>query len=318
MFRRSLRARLVGYFLLLSLLTVAIIGVVVNVRATDDLRAAAVDHLSTAADSRASAVQRWLEEQRRNVTFSAGLFEESSDDRAAITTLLGTGSDAEAARDEVRATLAYVVRQSSATQELMVLDLDGTIQVSTFTAHEGAAQADEPYFTRAVSGGGIVGVFDWQLIGEPSIAAVAPIEVDGERVAVLAGILDLSRIHAVLLERVGIGPSGVTYIVSPSHRGVPAHRGHRLRARRRGQPGRGVRSGPRVRGPGRDRRAGLRRAAGPRHLGHLRPRHPPDPGARIDGGARRRRRPRGLGPGRIGGRGRHAGSIVQRHDGAAA
>ncbi|MDQ2674402.1 MAG: response regulator [Chloroflexota bacterium] len=100
----------------------------------------------------------------------------------------------------------------------MVLDLDGTIQVSTFAAHEGAAQADEQYFARAVAGGGIVGIFDWQLIGEPSIAAVAPIDVNGERVGVLAGILDLSRIHAFLLERVGIGQSGVTYIVSPERR----------------------------------------------------------------------------------------------------
>ena len=217
-FRRSLRARLLGYFLLLSVLTVAIIGAVVNIRATDDLRAAALDHLSTAADARVSAVERWLEEQRRNVTFSAGLFEESTDDREAIRSLLRAGPDVETARDAVRSTLAYVVRQSSATQELMVLDLDGTIQVSTFAAHEGEAQAEELYFTRAVSGGGIVGVFDWQLIGEPSIAAVAPIEVDGERIAVLAGILDLSRIHAFLLERVGIGESGVTYIVSPERR----------------------------------------------------------------------------------------------------
>src|SRR5690606_16165535 len=53
---------------------------------------------------------------------------------------------------------------------------------------------------------------------EPSIAAVAPIDVDGERIGILAGILDLSRIHAFLLERVGIGESGVTYIVTPDRR----------------------------------------------------------------------------------------------------
>ena len=216
---RSLRARLVGYFLLLSVLTVAIIGVVVNVRATDDLRSAAIDHLSTAADSRVSAVQRWLEEHRRNVAFSAGLFEQTAEEREGIQSLLITGAgDVESARDSVRATLAYVVRQSSATQELMVLDLDGTIQVSTFTAHEGAQQRDEPYFARATVGGGIAGVFRWELEDEPSIAAVAPIEVDGERIGVLAAILDLSRIHAFLLERVGLGESGVTYLVSPERR----------------------------------------------------------------------------------------------------
>ncbi len=216
--RRSLRARLVGYFLLLSVLTVAIIGVVVNVRATDDLRSAAIDHLSTAADARVTAVERWLDEHRRSVSFSAGLFDQSTEAGDALRGLLVAGDDSDAARNAVRETLAYVVRQSSATQELMVLDLEGRIRVSTFAAHEGADQADEPYFARATTGGGIAGVFRWALEDEPSIAAVAPVEVDGERVGVLAAILDLSRIHAFLLERVGIGESGVTYLVSPERR----------------------------------------------------------------------------------------------------
>ena len=48
-FRRSLRARLVGYFLLLSTVTVVLVGVIVYARATGDLTASVYDRLDAIA-----------------------------------------------------------------------------------------------------------------------------------------------------------------------------------------------------------------------------------------------------------------------------
>ncbi len=219
-FRRSLRARLVGSFLVLSLLTVGVIGYVVNVRATDDLRTAVLDQLNTAADARVSVVERWLDEQHRNVLFVAGLLETQDGGRATVGAALGDGTDADAARDDVRSTLAFAVRQTTGLQEVMLLDADGTIRVSTFGAHEGVPQGEEGYFTRGLAQPGIEGVFDWSLTGAPTIMAMTPVEVEGERAGVLAAVLDLSRLHSILLERVGIGESGTTILVSPDGRPV--------------------------------------------------------------------------------------------------
>lgn len=66
---RSLRARLVGYFLLLSSVTVAVVGIVVYARATDDLTKSVFERLNAVAEVKADSLDRWIDEQRRNVVF---------------------------------------------------------------------------------------------------------------------------------------------------------------------------------------------------------------------------------------------------------
>jgi PAS domain S-box-containing protein len=218
--RRSLRGRLVGYFLVLSLLTVGVMGLIVNVRATDDLRTAVLDQLNTAADSKASVVERWLDEQLRTVVFTAGLFDRAPGEGDHVQSLLSGEGEADAARDALRETLAFVVRQTVDAQELMILDLAGTIQVSSFREHEGVDQSGEGYFQRRSSSTGIDGVFQWALQDALAIAAVTPLEVEGEQVGVLVAMLDLSRLHAILLEQAGLGGTGATILVSADHRQV--------------------------------------------------------------------------------------------------
>ena len=118
-----------------------IIVTIVNVRATADLQAAVLDRVDAAAGLRADAIQRWLDEQERSVVFLGGLFTEVASAQEDIRALLEEGASPDemaAATDAVRTTLDYVIRQTADAQELIVLDIDGTIQVSTFPAHEGA------------------------------------------------------------------------------------------------------------------------------------------------------------------------------------
>ncbi len=65
--RRSLRARLVASFLLVSAITVVVVGAVVYVRATDDLTASVYDRLDAVVGIKADALDRWIDEQTRNV-----------------------------------------------------------------------------------------------------------------------------------------------------------------------------------------------------------------------------------------------------------
>src|SRR4029079_12381020 len=67
--RRSLRARLVAYFLLLSTVTVLVVGAVVYVRATGDLTAGVYDRLDAVASVKADSLERWIDEQTRNVVY---------------------------------------------------------------------------------------------------------------------------------------------------------------------------------------------------------------------------------------------------------
>ena len=67
--RRSLRARLVASFLIVSAITVLVVGAVVYVRATDDLTSSVYDRLDAVAGIKADALDRWIDEQTRNVVF---------------------------------------------------------------------------------------------------------------------------------------------------------------------------------------------------------------------------------------------------------
>jgi len=224
--RRSLRARLVGYFLLLSVLTVVVVGMVVNVRATDDLRAAILDRVSAAAALKTDSVERWLEEQRRTAVFLAGLLGDvagTSDRDDLRPLLLGEGTDAEraAARASVDATLGFIRESTADAKELLLVDSDGMIRVSTVPAHEGRRQSGEPYFVPGSSQTWVEGTFISSLTGEPTIVVATPLLAsDGERVGVLAIILDLERLDSILLEQTGLGASGATVLVDAERQRV--------------------------------------------------------------------------------------------------
>ena len=217
--RRSLRARLVGYFLLLSVLTVVVVGLVVNVRATDDLRAAILDRVSAAAALKADSVERWLEEQRRTATFLAGLLGDAAgtSDRDDLRLLLleeGTEAERAEARRSVDATLGFIVESTAGAKELLLLDTIGMVHVSTVPAHEGRRQSGEPYFVPGSEQTWVEGTFISSLTGEPTIVVATPLLAsDGERVGVLAIILDLTRLDRILLEQTGLGATGATILV---------------------------------------------------------------------------------------------------------
>jgi hypothetical protein len=65
--RRSLRSRLVAYFVILSAITILVVGGVVYLRATDDLTHGIYDRLDAVAANKADALNRWIDEQTRNV-----------------------------------------------------------------------------------------------------------------------------------------------------------------------------------------------------------------------------------------------------------
>jgi hypothetical protein len=147
---RSLRARLVGYFLLLSSITVAVVGVVVYARATDDLTKSVFERLDAVAEVKADSLDRWIDEQRRNVVF-VGAIPGVGDQARILLDDASTPAERDAARAFLTKTLQVVVQQTSDAQEFMIMDLDGTIRLSTVPAHEGLSQADEYLFRNGIS-----------------------------------------------------------------------------------------------------------------------------------------------------------------------
>ena len=107
-FRRSLRARLVGSFLLLSTVTVIAVGAVAYVRATGDLTDSLYDRLDAVAGIKADALDRWVDEQSRNVVF-VGVMPGVGDDTRTFLDEGAIAADRTAAENRLREVFKTVV-----------------------------------------------------------------------------------------------------------------------------------------------------------------------------------------------------------------
>ncbi|MDH4208537.1 MAG: PDC sensor domain-containing protein, partial [Anaerolineae bacterium] len=214
--RKSLMARLVGYFLLLSLAIVSLVGYVAYVRAREALKQSVFDRLDGVATLKEDELNRWIDDQRRDVVFIAWLPEVG---RQAGYLLSQPESDAEyrAAYDLLAEYLKFVVTSTSDSTELFILDLDGNIVLSTDRAHEGQSQAEAYYFIDGQSRL-TQDVYTSPLSGKPMITIATPLfDERKRRVGVVASHLNLARIDRLILERSGLGSSGETYLINAAN-----------------------------------------------------------------------------------------------------
>ena len=117
--------------------------------------------------------------------------------------------------------MQVVVEQTSDAQELLILDGEGTVRLSTRPENEGASQATEPFFLEGSSRTTVQNAYDSTLTGLATVTVSTPLfdqDGGGRRVGVLAANLDLERIDRIVLEQTGLGSSGATYLVSPERR----------------------------------------------------------------------------------------------------
>jgi PAS domain S-box-containing protein len=215
--RRSLRARLVGYFLLLSTVTVLIVGAIVYVRATDDLRTSVYDRLEAVAGLKAAALNSWIDEQSRNVVF-VGVMPGVGDDTRTFLDPAADSASRSAAEARLRAVLATVVAQTADAEEIFIIDLDGTIRLSTLASHEGMKVADQDFFVTGQSHTTVQNPYRSPLTGRPTLTVASPLfdaNGSGQRVAVVAADLSLQRVDRIILDRTGLGDTGQAFLVGP-------------------------------------------------------------------------------------------------------
>ncbi len=211
--KKSLMARLVGYFLILSLATAGLVGYAVYVRATSDLEQSVIDRLEAVASLKEDALSRWANDQRRLLVFVAGMPSiQVQAGRALDESQLPRTRDRY--REALAASLTSIVRRMSDAEELLVMDLDGRIVASTDRRHENLVQADSPLFLRGRSNTYVQPFGPSPFTGKPVMAVAAPLfDSRGRRIGVLAAYLSSTRVERIIQERSGLGQTGESYLV---------------------------------------------------------------------------------------------------------
>ena len=214
--KKSLMARLVGYYLLLSLVTVGLVGIIAFTRAREALKQSVFNRLEAVSTLKEDVLNRWIDDQRRDAVFIAWL-PEVGEQSGQLLSRPKSSPEFQAAYTILSEYLKFLVTSTSDSAELFILDLDGNIILSTDKSHEGLSQAETPFFIQGRSR--LTQSIDTSpLTGQPTITIATPLfDERKRRVGVLASHLNLPRIDRLIQERTGLGSSGETYLVNTSN-----------------------------------------------------------------------------------------------------
>jgi len=220
LFRRSLMARLVGSFVVLSIVMVAILCYVTYDRAKSSLQSSVYLRLRAVADAKTSALDNWVADQQRNLVFIGTLPE--VDTEAARLLAPGTPSSLRRrARAQLQQELSLAVQRTTDAQEFLLLDLNGTIVVSTFSGHAGRSQANADYFRQGLSHTTVENPYLSSLTGQPTMTVSTPLFLNGglgRQAGVLAANLNIARIDEIVIPPDGLGKTGAAYLVGRNRR----------------------------------------------------------------------------------------------------
>lgn len=214
--RKSLTARLAGFFLLLSLVTVNLVGYIAFIRARETLKQSVFDRLETIARLKEDEFSRWVDDQRRNLVFIVWLPEVRA--QAGILANQPKGSaEYQAAYGALSEYFKYIVTSGFDSAEYLILDLEGNVIISTDKSHEGLSYANMDYFINGQNRL-VESIYTLPETGEPIITISNPFFDDrGRRVGVLVTHLDLARIDRLIREIDEVGKTSETYLVDKTH-----------------------------------------------------------------------------------------------------
>jgi signal transduction histidine kinase/ActR/RegA family two-component response regulator len=212
---KHITTRVASTFLLLSLITVGVVGSVAFFKAREALKKAAFDRLNVSATLKEDEISRWFEDQQRDFF----LITRFPDIQRNLTNLLNSSSPT-AKQEAYRVLSSYlksVVRIKPNLSEILVLDQTNRILVSTNSSREGeyVSVASVTYLRHIEPEGTFVPIFYVSVTtGRPTVTLAAPLNSSsGVRQGAILAHLNLDQIDQIVRDRSGLGTSGETYLV---------------------------------------------------------------------------------------------------------
>jgi PAS domain S-box-containing protein len=220
--KKSLMARLVIYFLLLSLATVVLVGVIAFIQAREALKTSVYERLNAVATLKEDELNRWVNDQLRDVVFIGQIPLVQAHGEALFNhpKIDPTYKIAYAALSQY---LDSIIAGKPGLQEIFILDQAGQVIISTNKNHVGEDQAAENYFIHGrelvfPASTFVQNVYISPVTAKPAMTIVVPFFGEtGERLGILAAHLYLERMNRIILNRTGLGESGETYLVDTTH-----------------------------------------------------------------------------------------------------
>jgi diguanylate cyclase (GGDEF)-like protein/PAS domain S-box-containing protein len=209
--RKSLVARLVSTYLVLSLLVIACVGAASWLVGRELLRDAAFERLETISRQKEVALGFWVDERLRDIRFMSGLV-------GRLPGVRGRRSEAVPGGPETLALFKdFKSSQEDVLEVLLLAPTGGRVLASTEQASVGGYRASYNFYLQGRQGLAVQSVYPSPESLRPVLTVSAPVKDAQDRLAgVLAFHLSLEPISQIIRSRAGLGETGETFLVDSS------------------------------------------------------------------------------------------------------
>ena len=141
----GIQARLIVYYTIFAVITVAFVAGVAYTEAAVSLRANVEEKLVTVAGLKMDFLNQWVNDQQRNVIFLASLPEL----RTLSGTLLDPASPAQErarAQESLTSLMTIIAQRSTDIQDVEIINEDGIVVASVYSLNVGRSQSDQTFF----------------------------------------------------------------------------------------------------------------------------------------------------------------------------
>ncbi|MDJ0553716.1 MAG: ATP-binding protein [Microcoleaceae cyanobacterium MO_207.B10] len=213
--KKSLLIQIVGSFLILSLITISIVGYTTFSQARESLKESVFERLNFAAELKENELKRWISDQRKNILAIAELPEINNQAKILLITEKST-PEYESAQTSLQNSLTSFATNLPSLKEIFILSRSGRILVSSNSNKLGKYQPLLQYseVTKAPTDNLISNFYPSAETAQPMITFATPIiNKNGKQLGLLATHLDLERIDTIIREQAGLGETVETYLV---------------------------------------------------------------------------------------------------------
>jgi len=209
--QRSLVARLMCTYLVLSLLVIACAGVVSWLAGRELQRDAALARLETSSCQKETELALWVEERLRDIKFLGALLARQSGLQAMA------GGHAQPGPETLALLNDFKAAQPDIVEALVLAPAGGKVLASTEPSSVGGYRATYNFYTQGRQGPSVQGVYPLPDSLRPVLTVSFPVkDGQGRLLAVLAFHLSLEPIAQIIRSRAGLGDTGETFLVDSS------------------------------------------------------------------------------------------------------
>ncbi len=229
--KKSLKARMTVYFLLVSVLVVVSLAAVTYLLAAQTQKEMAIARFELIAEHKELEIRQFIDEQTDIVKKIAALDEL----RKAAEFMLAEALDT-VQYQAAYFKLAHVMflstfldygasTASDLTEILLLTDVGGKVFFSTDPFHEGEYRVSDQYFTQGRQGTYLQRVYPSAETAAPTLTIATPLlSPGGEPLGVLAAHIRIAVLTEIVDRRTGLGEHGEAYLVDAHNRFIAAER----------------------------------------------------------------------------------------------